>query len=611
MFSSIDITTFDKKSQLSLALVLGIVALLITMPVLAAPVIEVGENIDWWQMGMTLLGGLAIFLFGMEQMAEALKKVAGDSMKQILARLTNSRIMGLITGAFVTAIIQSSSVTTVMLVGFVTAGLMSLSQAIGVILGADIGTTVTAQIVAFKVTKYALLLVAVGFGLVFMGKKENTRQYGHLVMGLGLIFFGMGIMSEGMQPLRSYQPFIDLMQNVSNPVIGILVAALFTSLVQSSSATMGVVIALALQGLISLEAGIALALGANIGTCATAGLAAIGKPREAVRVAVAHVTFKIVGVILIFPFIPYLAELVRDISPAAATGLAGMDKLAAETPRQIANAHTIFNVGIATVFLPFASLFARLVEWMVPDRSLDAEEALVCPNYLDEELIETPSLALERVRYEIGHMGEYVNEMLTESMPALLSGDRERIHEISAIDDKVDILYSEIVAYLAKISRKSLLETQAQELSNLLSAVNDLESIGDIIETDAVDLVEQCFANDVKISQATQQVLIDLHASVLLTVQHALTSVAKNDETEAKNVISMKSIIQGQVNSAEQYEAQRLIASEPNRLAAYSVEMEVIEKLKRIYYFAKRMAKTIQSDSLTAHSLTDIEAVKA
>ena len=611
MFSSIDITTFDKKSQLSLALVLGIVALLITMPVLAAPIIEVGENIDWWQMGMTLLGGLAIFLFGMEQMAEALKKVAGDSMKQILARLTNSRIMGLITGAFVTAIIQSSSVTTVMLVGFVTAGLMSLSQAIGVILGADIGTTVTAQIVAFKVTKYALLLVAVGFGLVFMGKKENTRQYGHLVMGLGLIFFGMGIMSEGMQPLRSYQPFIDLMQNVSNPVIGILVAALFTSLVQSSSATMGVVIALALQGLISLEAGIALALGANIGTCATAGLAAIGKPREAVRVAVAHVTFKIVGVILIFPFIPYLAELVRDISPAAATGLAGMDKLAAETPRQIANAHTIFNVGIATVFLPFASLFARLVEWMVPDRSLDAEEALVRPNYLDEELIETPSLALERVRYEIGHMGEYVNEMLTESMPALLSGDRERIHEISAIDDKVDILYSEIVAYLAKISRKSLLETQAQELSNLLSAVNDLESIGDIIETDAVDLVEQCFANDVKISQATQQVLIDLHSSVSMTVQQALASVAKNDETEAENVISMKGIIQGQVNSAEQHEAQRLIASEPNRLAAYSVEMEVIEKLKRIYYFAKRMAKTIQSDSLTTEQLSSIEAVKA
>ena len=300
----LDFFAFDNKTKTVLMLILCVATGLTTVPVLATATADADRAINWWQMGMTLLGGLAVFLFGMEQMADALKKVAGDSMKQILARLTNSRIMGLITGAFVTAIIQSSSVTTVMLVGFVTAGLMSLSQAIGVILGADIGTTITAQIVAFKVTKYALLLVALGFGLIFMGKNDYIKQYGYLIMGLGLIFFGMGIMSEGMHPLRSYEPFIELMQNVSNPVIGILVATLFTALVQSSSATMGVVIAMALQGLITLEAGIALALGANIGTCATAGLAAIGKPREAVRVAVAHVTFKIVGVILIFPLIP-------------------------------------------------------------------------------------------------------------------------------------------------------------------------------------------------------------------------------------------------------------------------------------------------------------------
>ena len=462
-----DFVTFDGRAKAVLMLILGVTAGLTAMPVLAAATADGEHAIDWWMMGMTLLGGLAVFLYGMEQMAEALKKVAGDSMKQILARLTNSRIMGLITGAFVTAIIQSSSVTTVMLVGFVTAGLMSLSQAIGVILGADIGTTVTAQIVAFKVTKYALLLVALGFGLIFMGKKDHIKQYGHLIMGLGLIFFGMGIMSEGMQPLRTYEPFIALMQNVSNPVIGILVATLFTALVQSSSATMGVVIAMALQGLISLDAGIALALGANIGTCATAGLAAIGKPREAVRVAVAHVSFKIIGVIIIFPFIPYLADLVRDISPVAAAGVVGMEKLAVETPRQIANAHTIFNVGLAFTFLPFASWFARLCEWIVPDRPMEEEQALVPVTYLDDALIATPSLALERTRYEIGHMGEYVNEMLTHGIPMLLAGDREQIKEISRIDDKVDFLYKEIVAYLGKVSAKQLTDSQARELSNL------------------------------------------------------------------------------------------------------------------------------------------------
>jgi len=595
-----DFVTFGGKAKAVLMLILSMAAVLTAMPILAAVPTGGEQPIDWWVMGMTLLGGLAVFLYGMEQMAEALKKVAGDSMKQILGRLTNSRIMGMITGAFVTAIIQSSSVTTVMLVGFVTAGLMSLSQAIGVILGADIGTTITAQIVAFKVTKYALLLVAVGFGLIFMGKKDNIKQYGHLIMGLGLIFFGMGIMSEGMTPLRSYEPFIALMQNVSNPVIGILVAALFTALVQSSSATMGVVIAMALQGLISLEAGIALALGANIGTCATAGLAAIGKPREAVRVAVAHVSFKIVGVILIFPFIPYLAELVRDISPVAAVGVAGMDKLAAETPRQIANAHTIFNVGLATVFLPFAGFFARFCEWIVPDKALAENPALVRPTYLDDALIATPTLAMDRARLEIGHMGEYVNQMLTKSMPAFLAGDRDRVKEVSAIDDKVDTLYSEIVEYLGKVSRLQLMDAQARELSNLLSAANDLESIGDIIETDAVSLAEHCFNNDVRISEATQHVLFGLHTTIAGSVERALHSVATNDTAAAQDVIAMKGDIQTEVELAEQHQAQRLVADAPNRIAAYSVEMEVIEKLKRIYYFAKRMAKTVEDDEMAA-----------
>jgi len=592
----LDFISFGTMNKTILMLILGIAAGFASMPVPATVANDGGQVINWWEMGMTLLGGLAIFLYGMEQMADALKKVAGESMKQILARLTSSRIMGLFTGAFVTAIIQSSSVTTVMLVGFVTAGLMSLSQAIGVILGADIGTTITAQIVAFKVTKYALLLVAVGFGLIFMGKKEHVRQYGHLIMGLGLIFFGMGIMSEGMHPLRSYEPFIQLMQNVANPVVGILVATMFTALVQSSSATMGVVIAMALQGLISLDAGIALALGANIGTCATAGLAAIGKPREAVRVAVAHVTFKIVGVMLIFPFIPNLADLVREISPAATAGLVGMDKLAAETPRQIANAHTIFNIGIAVMFLPFTPLFAKFCEWIVPDKPLEEGLALVKLHYLDEGLIETPALALERVRYEIGHMGEYVKQMFKEGIPAFLVGDREKIKEVSEIDSKVDYLYKEIVSYLGKLSSKGLMDSQARELSLLLSSVNDLESIGDIVETDAVHLAELCFANDVHISEETQKVLGELHTTIAGSVELALHSVVENDAEAAQKVIAMKSAVQTQVEFAEQHQAQRLVADAPNRIAAYSVEMEVIEKLKRIYYFAKRMAKSVKAD---------------
>ena len=532
-------------------------------------------------------------------MAAALKSVAGDSMKRVLAKLTTSRIMGLITGAFVTAIIQSSSVTTVMLVGFVTANLMSLSQAIGVILGADIGTTITAQIVAFKVTKYALLLVAVGFLFIFAGKSDKTKQYGALIMGLGLIFFGMGVMSDGMRPLRTYQPFIDLMKNVSNPLVGILIATAFTGLVQSSSATMGVVIALALQGLISLEGGIALALGANIGTCVTAGLASIGKPREAVRVAVAHVTFKIVGVLLIFAFIPNLAELVRWISPAAPEGMTGVNKLAAETPRQIANAHTIFNVGIALLFLPMAGLFARFCEFVVPDRPIEDVE-IVKTRFLDDALLSTPTLALDHARMEIGHMGERVTAMLGAMMPAILSGDRESLKKIANMDDEVDILHARIIGYLGQIGRQSLSEKQSHEFTQLMDAVNDLESIGDVIETDLATLGQKRIDENIVISPATRKVLTNIHENISRTVLDALQAVIGNDQKAAQEVIAEKTEVTRLVDDAMRHQAQRLMADEPNRLPTYAMEVDIIEKLKRIYYFAKRIAKAVVPPEITA-----------
>lgn len=555
------------------------------------------QEIAWSSMGMELFGGLAIFLFGMDQMAQALKAVAGERMKMILGKLTSSRIMGLLTGAFVTAIIQSSSVTTVMLVGFVSANLMSLSQAIGVILGADIGTTITAQIVAFKVTKYSLLLIAVGFSFIFVGSSEKSKQYGVLVMGLGMIFFGMAIMSDGMRPLRTYEPFIELMHNVSNPAVGILIATAFTALIQSSSATMGVVIALALQGLISLEGGIALALGANIGTCATAALASIGKPREAVRVAVAHVTFKIVGVLLIVGFIPVFADFIREISPAANAELSGMDKLAAETPRQIANAHTVFNVGIAFLFLPFSALFARFCEWVVPDKPLE-EKIIIAPKYLDTELLDTPSLALERTRLEIGHMGERIQEMMGRMMSAVFKGSRDRLIDLAKLDDEVDILHGHIVTYLGRISGKALTEAQTKHLVGLMDAVNDLENIGDIVETDLVSLGEKRIEHHITISAQTQSVLTELHREVSKAVTQAIVAVVENDQKAAQGVIAMKGDIGRLTARAQSHQAERLVAKEPGRLEAYTLEIDLIEKLKRIYYFAKRMAKNVVPEAM-------------
>ncbi|MDH3629267.1 MAG: Na/Pi cotransporter family protein, partial [Acidobacteriota bacterium] len=320
------------------------------------------ESFEVWPLVMGLFGGLALFLFGMDMMSQALKAVAGERMKSILATLTSNRITGALTGAFVTAIIQSSSVTTVMVVGFITAGLMSLSQSIGIIMGANIGTTVTAQIIAFKVTKFALLLIAAGFGMTLISRLEKLRFHGKGIMGLGLLFFGMGVMGEAMQPLRDYGPFLDWMTHMDNPVVGILAGALFTALVQSSSATTAVVIVSAGQGILSLPAGIALIFGANVGTCVTAILASIGRPREALRASIVHVLFNLAGVLLWLGFIDELARWVTAISPVSEE-LIGVERLSAETPRQIANAHTIFNVVNTTLFLGFSTQFARFVEW--------------------------------------------------------------------------------------------------------------------------------------------------------------------------------------------------------------------------------------------------------
>lgn len=565
----------------------GILAGLIAMPALAA---ATGNNeMDGWNMAMGLFGGLALFLFGMDQMADALKALAGKRMKLILARLTKNRFMGAATGAFVTAVIQSSSVTTVLVVGFITAGLMSMAQSIGVIMGANIGTTITAQIIAFKVTKAALLMIAVGFSMLFFSRQEKIRHYGGMLMGLGMIFFGMSVMSDAMEPLRNYQPFLDLMAHMENPFIGILIAAAFTGLIQSSSASTGIVIVMASQGFITLQAGIALAFGANIGTCVTALLAAIGKPREALRAAVVHVLFNVFGVLVWVGLIGHLAEFVTWFSPSHPE-LTGVDRLAADTPRQIANAHTVFNIANTLLFIGFTGQFARLVEWLVPDKPLD-EMLTTKPRYLDEALLDTPSLALDRVRFEIGHMGGRVKEMLSRIMPAILSGNRQTLSEIARIDDDVDALHGHIVAYLGQISQGELTDDQTRDFVNLLAAANDLENIGDLIETDMLHLGNERINDNVIISKETREILLELHGIVSKATDLALDAVTKNNQLAAQEAINMKADITRLTNSAVLHQAKRLVAKEPNRLAAYTLEMDIIDKLKRIYYFAKRIGK--------------------
>ena len=538
------------------------------------------DTIKWFTLVVGLVGGLALFLFGMDLMTEALRLVVGDKARAVLEKLTANRFVGLLTGAGITAVIQSSSVTTVLVVGFISAGLMSFVQSIPVILGSNIGTTITAQIIAFNITNWALVLISVGFGISAISKRQKRKSQGTALMGLGLIFFGMVVMGAAMSPLRTYEPFINMMETLDNPLLGILAGAVITAILQSSSATTGIVIVLASQGLITPGAGIALVLGANIGTSVTALLAAIGKPREAQRAAVAHLLFNVVGVIIWIPFVGWLVSIVGSVGGG--------------TAREVANAHTIFNVANALIFLPFVNQFAALVTKLVPDKPVEGD---MRPKYLDKSLIRNPSLALSAARMEMLRMASRVQGMLADILPATVDGTIDSLADIESMDDEVDLLHGLLLEYLGDIGEARLSEESSDELMDLFEATNALEAIGDIIETNLVALGHQRIGSSVTVSDETREVLEIYHKAVSDAFQLALIAVTQKDQAAAREVSQMKSHIRNLERAATQHEAARLVADEPNRIATYRFETDLLANLKRIYYFTRRIARVAVPES--------------
>ena len=537
-------------------------------------------------------------------MSDALKLIAGDGMKTVLARLTTNRATGAMAGAFVTAIVQSSSVTTVLVVGFISAGLMSLTQSIGIIMGANIGTTITAQLIAFKITHYSLIIVAVGFFTLFCSKNEKARHYGHMIMGLGLVFFGMHLMSDGTKPLRDFQPFMEMMQKIENPFWAILLAAAFTAVVQSSSATTGLVITLAAQGFISLDTGIALIFGANIGTCITAGLASIGKPREAVRAAVVHVLFNTAGVAIWFLFIPQLAGFVSWISPAS-PDLVGTARLADETPRQIANAHTVFNVANTLLLIWFVTPLAWIVERIVPERAAQ-RDMIARPRYLDPILLQTPALAMDIVRMELGRLGAAALHMMRGAFETVIHGTSEQIDALEQLDNHVDALHGAVVTYLGRLAQENLSDRQSGQLHDYLAAANYIESIGDMIETNLVDAGRIRLRANLQISRETEDVLNALNREVTRAAERAIRAIVSNDSEIACEVAERKKEINRLARAAEDHLSRRLSADAPNRLAMFRLESEIMEYLKRMYYFSKRIAR-LAAEDVTVDVLETVE----
>ncbi len=540
------------------------------------------------QLTMGLLGGLALFLFGMQQMTDALKVAAGAGLRSVLGRLTGNRFAAAFTGACVTAVIQSSSVTSVLVVGFVTAGLMTLPQSIGVIMGANIGTTVTAQIIAFSVTEHALAIIAAGFAMMFILPGKRWRQYGAMIFGLGLVFVGMGVMSDATRPLRTFEPFIDAMRQMDEAWLAILVAAGFTALVQSSSATTGIVIVLAGQGFITLEAGIALIFGANIGTCVTAVLAAIGKPAEAKQAAGVHLVFNVLGVLIWLPFIEHLAMFVNMISPAAAD-VEGAARLAADTPRQIANAHTIFNIANTVIFIWFTGPLAWVMVRVIRKRP-EKTPAAARPQHLDPVYLPTPPLALDAISRETVRLGEQVIELAADARRAIVAGSEQDLDAIVVRAEYTERLYDAISDYVRQLTVESLTSDDSRRLNSLTAVAAHIQNASETIALNFTDIGRERLEHRVHFGAHTLEQISDLGAMVREAMRLAIQSI--EDPSVAPQVIAMKPDIQTRAAETFEHLMHRLRAGDPNRAVLFRLESHIVEMLQRLYYFAKKIAKT-------------------
>jgi phosphate:Na+ symporter len=470
-----------------------------------------------------LIGGLGFFLFGIRMMSEGLRKVSSERIKRIIALLTKNRILALLVGTGVTALIQSSSAMTVMVVGFINAGLLTLKQAIPIILGANIGTTFTAWIVSFlavfKISHYALPAVGIGFLLMAAARRPNTRQWGEVLLGFGVLFVGIGFMKEAFAPLQANEQIMDLMVNFSRyPILGVLVGTIITMGLQSSSATIALVQVLAFRGLIDFPSAIPLILGDNIGTTITAQIAAVGSGTGAKRVAWAHTFFNVFGTIymLVFIYLGVYQRIIEAIVPGDVTSNNIM--------LHIALSHTLFNVFNVLIFLPFIGLLQRLVEKMIKEK---ADHISAQPRYLDRHLLETPVIALEQSKKEIVRMLHISESALKDSFGIFFEERWELARNVERKEEAVDNLQAEITGYLIDISMEELEQREAEKIPVFIHSVNDIERIADHAEN-VVELAQR------KIDQKlpfTEDALVELKRMIGIVMEMA-SDVAEGLQTE-------------------------------------------------------------------------------
>lgn len=537
-------------------------------------------EIDWQQMLFQFFGGLGIFLFAIKYMGDGLQKSAGDRLRAILDRFTTNPFMGVLSGIVVTVLIQSSSGTTVITVGLVSAGFMTLRQAIGVIMGANIGTTVTAFIIGLDVGAYALPIMAFGSFLIFFVKREKVRNFGEIVFGFGGLFLGLEMMSEGMKPLRSMATFADFTVTMSDhPLLGVLAGTVFTLIVQSSSATVGILQGLYAENLVDLKAALPILFGDNIGTTITAILAAIGASVAAKRAAATHVLFNVVGSIVFLAILPLFTIYVEWIS----------NLLHLEPKMQIAFAHGSFNVANTILQFPLIGVWAYVVTKMIPGKDVTIEYK---PKHLDPHFIQqSPSLAIGQAKEEVIRTGEFAVQGLKETYQYVVTREKSHAETAYQIESAINNLDREITKYLVEISSMSISAVESARHVLLMDSIRDIERIGDHFEN-ILELTDLRVSNKVSISDDAMQDLDNMFTLTIETVEKAIKSLNTNDVELARTVAEKEDLID---KMERKYRKNHIIRTNAGACSAQSgmIFVDIVSNLERIGDHAVNIADAV------------------
>lgn len=534
---------------------------------------------------LTMSGGLGLFLFGMELMSDSIEKVAGARLRRILEIFTTNRFMGMIVGIIFTGIIQSSSACTVMVVSFVNSGLMNLYQAAGVILGANIGTTITSQLVSFNLSKIAPLILLVGVVVMMFTKKEKVRKVAEVVVGFGILFVGLSTMSQAMANMKNEPQVVNLLMSLKNPFLATLMGFALTAIIQSSSVTVSIVLLLANQDLLPLPITLYIILGCNIGACATAMLASMTGKKDAKRAALIHLLFNIIGTVIIYIALfvagDQIVELIKSIS--------------ADNGRFVANAHTLIKIAQVIMLFPFTGWLVKMTYLIVPgeDQKVGYRESYQL-KYIGDKVVFNPATAVVEVVKELERMASLAEENLNRAMNALITLDEEDIEEVYEVEKNINFLNHAITDYLVKINQTTLPIEDLNSLGALFHVVNDIERIGDHAENVA-DAARQRKEEGVSISKEAQKELGDMLEMVNKIIRYAVEMFAKSDETHMQEIITLEDQVDEKERELQKKHVERLTKGECSPEAGM-IFSDIVSGLERVADHATNIAFAITTE---------------